>query len=322
MTRPRKALISLADTPYYHITSRCVRRAFLCGVDHYSGQSYEHRRQWVVDRIRLLSSLFAIDVCAYAVMHNHYHLALKICPGQIEGLSDDDIMDRWCALFKGPLLIQRYRDGEDLKPFERATVSDIVNVWRSKLSSISWFMRCLNQPIARQANLEDKCTGKFWESRFKSQALKSEEALLSCMAYVDLNPVRAGIADRPETSSHTSIRERIESEFDLQKAIDDQTKCGDLLDFKTPLKPLLHFEDHLANEPQPGTLFNLEEYLTLVDWTGRIIRSDKRGHIDNTLPPILARLQITADQWCINTTQFEAIHPKRFNRLTATLDTG
>ena len=194
MTRPRKALISLADTPYYHVTSRCVRHAFLCGVDHYSGRNYEHRRQWVVDRIRLLSSLFAIDVCAYAVMDNHYHLVLKLCPEQIEGLSDDDVMNRWCALFKGPLLIQRCRDGEGLEGFERTTISDIVNVWRSKLSSISWFMHCLNQPIARQANLEDHCTGKFWESRFISQALKSEETLLSCMAYVDLNPVRAGIA--------------------------------------------------------------------------------------------------------------------------------
>jgi len=322
MTRPRKVLISLADTPYYHITSRCVRRAYLCGVDHYSGQSYEHRRQWVVDRIRLLSSLFAIDVCAYAVMSNHYHLVLKICPEQLEGLSDDDVMDRWCALFKGPLLIQRYRGGEDLKPFEHTTVSDIVNVWRSKLSSISWFMRCLNQPIARQANREDKCTGKFWESRFTSQALKSEEALLSCMTYVDLNPVRAGIADRPETSSHTSIRERLESEFDLQQAIDDQTECGDLLDFKTPLKPLLPFENRPINEPQTGILFNFEEYLSLVDWTGRVIRSDKRSHIDTSLPPILARLQINPEQWRLNTTQFEAIHQKRFNRITPQLDTG
>jgi hypothetical protein len=322
MTRPRKALISLADTPYYHITSRCVRRAFLCGVDHYSGQSYEHRRQWVVDRIRLLSSLFAIDVCAYSVMSNHYHLVLKICPEQLEDLSDDDIMDRWCALFKGPLLIQNYRSGEDLKPFERLVVSDIVNVWRSKLASISWFMRCLNQPIAHQANREDKCTGKFWESRFTSQALKSEEALLSCMAYVDLNPVRAGMADTLEASSHTSIRERLQPEFDKQQAIDDQAECGDLLDFKTPLKPLLAFENRLVNESQTGILFNLEEYQALVDWTGRIIRSDKRGYIDNALPPILARLQITADQWRINTTQFEAIHPKRFNRLTPQLDTG
>jgi len=315
-------LISLEVTPYYHITSRCVRRAFLCGVDHYSGRSYEHRRQWVVDRIRLLSSLFAIDVCAYAVMSNHYHLVLKICPEQSYDLTEDEILDRWCALFKGPILIQNYRSGEELKPFERAAVSDIVNVWRARLSSISWFMRCLNQPIARQANLEDKCTGKFWESRFTSQALRSEEALLSCMAYVDLNPVRAEIADTPEHSAHTSIRERLQPEFNLQQAIDDQTECGDLLHFTSALKPLLPFENRLTNELQNGILFNLEEYLALVDWTGRIIRSDKRGYIDNALPPILDRIEISPEQWRINTTQFETIHPRRFNRPTPQLDTG
>ena len=315
-------MISLADTPYYHITSRCVRRAFLCGVDHYSGKNYEHRRQWVVDRIRLLSSLFAIDVCAYVVMNNHYHLVLKLCPEQLDELDDDGIIERWCALFKGPLLIQRYRDGDDLRPLERITVSDIVTVWRKKLASISWFMRCLNQPIARQANLEDECTGKFWESRFNSQALKSEEALLSCMAYVDLNPVRAGIADRPENSAHTSIRERLQSEFHLQQAIDDQTQCGDLLDFRTTLKPLLPFEHRLVNETQTGILFNFKEYLALIDWTGRIIRDDKRGHIDSNTPSILTRLQITAEQWCINSTQFEAIHLGRFNRQVSQFNTG
>jgi hypothetical protein len=105
------------------------------------------------------------------------------------------------------------------------------------------------------------------------------------MAYVDPNPVRAEVADRPETSSHTSIRERLLSEFDLQQAIDDQTQCGDLFDFKSTLKPLLHFENRLKNEPQRGILFNFEEYLALVDWTGRIIRSDKRGHIGNTYHP-------------------------------------
>jgi REP element-mobilizing transposase RayT len=299
-----------------------VRRAYLCGVDHYSGQNYEHRRQWVVDRIRLLSSLFAIDVCAYAVMSNHYHLVLKVCPEQLIDLSDKEIMNRWCALFKGPLLIQRYRSGEALRPSERSTVSDIVNAWRSKLASISWFMRCLNQPIARQANIEDQCTGKFWESRFTSQALKTEEALLSCMAYVDLNPVRAGIAARPETSSHTSIRERIQPEFSLQQAVKDQAQCGDLLEFHAPLKPLLPFESGILNKNQAGILFNFEEYLKLVDWTGRIIRNDKRGHIDSALPPILDRLQITSDQWCLNATQFEVIHSKRFNRVTPSIDTG
>jgi REP element-mobilizing transposase RayT len=322
MNRPRKVLISLADTPYYHITSRCVRRAFLCGVDHYSGQDYEHRRQWVVDRIRLLSSLFAIDVCAYAVMSNHYHLVLNLCPEQLNNLSDEQIVERWCALFKGPLLIQRLRNGESLSAPERSAVGDIVNVWRNKLSSISWFMRCLNQPIARQANLEDKCTGKFWESRFTSQALKSEEALLSCMAYVDLNPIRAGLANNPETSSYTSIQERVRPVFDLEYAIRSQRQRGDLLDFKSPLKPLLHFENGLLNQAQAGVLFAFQDYLELVDWTGRIIRNDKRGSIDTESPPILRRLDISPEQWRLNTTRFEAIHTRRFSRLKWKFDTG
>ena len=322
MTRPRKALVSLADTPYYHVTSRCVRRAFLCGVDHYSGRNYEHRRQWIVDRVRLLSTLFAIDVCAYAVMSNHYHLVLKLCPDQLDDLSDDDIIERWSALFKGPLLIQRYRSGEALSSPESATVSDIVQVWRGKLTSLSWFMRCLNQPIARQANLEDECTGKFWECRFKSQALKTEEALLSCMAYVDLNPIRAGLAETPESSDHTSIQERIEPEFDLDSAIRGQSEQGDLLDFKAPVKPLLGFEGGISNRSSIGIPFGFQDYLQLVEWTGRMIRPGKRGYIDKTVPPLFERIAISVEQWRVNTTQFEAIHAVRFNRIVASIDSG
>jgi REP element-mobilizing transposase RayT len=301
---------------------QALRRAFLCGVDPYSGRDYEHRRQWVVDRIRLLSSLFAIDICAYAVMSNHFHLVLKMSPEQFNNLSDDQIMDRWCTLFKGPLLVQRYRKGDQLTTPERTTVADIVNVWRGKLSSISWFMRCLNQPIARQANREDNCTGKFWESRFTSQALKTEEALLSCLVYVDLNPIRAGIANKPETSKHTSIRERIKAEFNLKQALKDQVESGDILEFSTPLKPLLHFEDSLTKSSLTGILFTFQDYLKLVDWTGRIIRTDKPGFLENILPPILKRLHISTEQWHLNTTQFEIIHTKRFNRAVSNIDSG
>jgi hypothetical protein len=231
-------------------------------------------------------------------------------------------MDRWCSLFKGPLLVQRSRSGESLASPKRATVSDIVNVWRTKLASISWFMRCLNQPIARQANLEDKCTGKFRESRFTSQAFKSGEALLSCMAYVDLNPVCAGMAASPETSDYTSIKERIHSVFRIGQAIGDQQGSGDLLDFRASLKPLLRFEGGVVDEPQSGILFDYQDYLELVDWSGRIVRDDKRGFIDKDLPPILARLHIAPERWRINVTQFEFIHARRFNRLKPSIDTG
>ena len=83
MTCPRKELVSIDETPYYHITARCVRRSYLCGVDPYTQISYEHRRQWIVERIRLLSSVFAIGIAAYAVMSNHYHWVVKLSPEQV-----------------------------------------------------------------------------------------------------------------------------------------------------------------------------------------------------------------------------------------------
>ena len=165
---------------------------------------------------------FAIDICAYAVMSNHYHIVIKLQPEQAEEWDNNVIVDRWMNIYKGPLLLQRYKAGESLSAAEYATVSDIIQVLKQRLTNISWFMKCLNEPIARQANAEDNCTGHFWEARFKSQALISQEALLSCMAYVDLNPIRAQMADTPETSDYTSIQERITPSFNLNEAIQQE----------------------------------------------------------------------------------------------------
>lgn len=279
MTRPRKELVSVADTPYYHVVSRCVRRSFLCGVDHSSGKDYEYRRQWIENRMRILSSLFAIDLCAYAVLSNHFHIALKLCPEEAETWTDDRVVERWTSLFKGPLLIQKWQAGDPLIPAQLKTISDCIAVYRERLSSLSWFMKCLNEPIARHANKEDGCTGHFWESRFKSQALLTEEAVLTCMAYVDLNPVRAKMATTPEASDHTSIQERIAPHFNLQEAIRQQIDQQSLRRFEIPLKPLARFEGDVTNQKQRGVLFSAEDYIQLVDYTGRIIRPGKRGAI-------------------------------------------
>ncbi len=166
-------------------------------------------------------------------------------------------------------------------------------------------MKCLNEPIARQANKEDNCTGHFWESRFKSQALLTETALLSAMAYVDLNPVRACMADTPETSEYTSIKERINPIFDLAEAVRQQTALQSIRQFNLPLKPLLNFEGSLKNTEQSGIIFGLADYIDLVDWTGRAIRDDKRGAIATHLPPILERLNIDIDAWLLQTQHFE-----------------
>jgi REP element-mobilizing transposase RayT len=211
MTIARSRQISLQDTPYYHVVSRCVRRAFLCGEDIHSGQSYEHRRQWVVDKLGQLSRLFAIGICAYAVMSNHYHLVLKVEPDTAANWSEREVAERWAALFQWPLLVRRWYQGESLIEPEIAVVKQLIGQWRERLYSISWFVRLLNETLARQANLEDGCKGHFWEGRFKSQALLTESALLACMTYVDLNPVRAALADRPEQSDYTSIKQRLDN---------------------------------------------------------------------------------------------------------------
>ncbi|MCP4412369.1 MAG: transposase, partial [Gammaproteobacteria bacterium] len=204
MPTARKYQISLSDTPYYHCMSRCVRRAFLCGEDNLTGKSYQHRKQWVVDKLGQLADVFAIDVCAYAIMSNHSHLVLKINKTKAESWSIDEIIKRWTQLFSAGVLIQRYQSGLCYSEGEINKVYALCDMWRKRLMDISWFMRCLNESIARQANAEDKCTGRFWEGRFKSQALLDEQALLACMVYVDLNPVRAGISQTLEDSDFTS----------------------------------------------------------------------------------------------------------------------
>jgi REP element-mobilizing transposase RayT len=306
MTRPREQLISLSDTPYYHVVSRCVRRTFLCGFDRQSGKSYEHRRQWIEERIRLLSSIFAIDLCAYAVMSNHYHLVVRISQEEADDWSNDEVLHRWTSVFKGPLLVQRYLAGKELHDAELGAVRQTAGVFRERLTSLSWFMKCLNESIAKEANREDDCTGHFWESRFKSQALLTEQALLSCMAYVDLNPVRAAIAETPETSDHTSIKERIAPIFDLAAAIQSQVEQQFLYQFPVALKPLARFEGGERADNGRGILFSLKDYLELVDQTGRVLRPGKRGAIAEAQLPILERLGLDFDDWLSEATEFES----------------
>ena len=212
MPRPRKSLISLATTPYYHCVSRCVRRAFLCGKDKFTGQSYEHRRGWVERRLMFLGSVFAINICAYAVMNNHTHVVLHVDKKTAMTWTTEQVLQRWHRLFRGTFLTKSYMNPAErssLSATETKTIKATAEVYRERLYDISWFMRLLNEYIARQANKEDNCTGRFWEGRFKSQALLDETALAACMAYVDLNPMRAGIANTPESSSYTSIQKRI-----------------------------------------------------------------------------------------------------------------
>ncbi|MFT5758310.1 MAG: REP element-mobilizing transposase RayT [Alteromonadaceae bacterium] len=287
MATARKRQISLIDTQYYHCVSRCVRRAFLCGQDKVSGTNYEHRRAWVEDKLLALSEVFAIDVCAYAVMSNHTHMVLFVDEAQALLWSMHDVVLRWHKLFKGTLITQQYIRGDKLSKPMLLMLEETVAVYRQRLQDISWFMRIINEDIARKANSEDNCTGRFWEGRFKSQALLDEAALAACMAYVDLNPIRAKMATTPENSDYTSIQQRIKAALQGKQPIGLQPFIG----------------NPKQNMPT-GLPFELDDYMQLVDLTGRCIREDKRGYIEAKLPKILKRLNISAENWLILTTCF------------------
>ena len=162
MTRARETLVSLEATPYYHCISRCVRRAWLCGQDPYTGQSFEHRRQWVLERLRQLTDIFAIDICAYAILSNHYHVVLHVDAEKAKDWSDEQVILQWNQLYKGHLLADRYLAGEVMSKAEWGALSELIEEWRRRLYDISWFMRCLNEYLAHCANEEDRCQGRFW----------------------------------------------------------------------------------------------------------------------------------------------------------------
>jgi REP element-mobilizing transposase RayT len=208
----RSHIVPPDEVGVYHCIARCVRRAFLCGVDPLTKHDYDHRKEWIRERLEQLAPVFAIDICGYAVMSNHLHVILRSRPDLVRDWSDDEVAFRWTRLCppRDPAT------GDKTEPSAcdlNIIVSDPARlaVIRQRLSSLSWFMGRLSEPIARRANREDECKGRFWEGRFKSLALLDEGAILACSIYVDLNPIRAGVAETPDQSQYTSAYDRIRS---------------------------------------------------------------------------------------------------------------
>ncbi|GLQ89892.1 hypothetical protein [Dyella flagellata] len=279
MTYPRRQIVDPETEGFFHCVSRCVRRAFLCGEDAYSGRSYEHRKTWVEERLLALTECFGVGLYAYAVMSNHVHVVLHVSPQAVKNWSDEEVAERWVRLL--PVRVGEAIDERLCQEKAQRLQSDPERMaeLRRRLGSVSWFMRCLNEPIARQANREDGCTGRFWEGRFKCQALLDEQALLACMAYVDLNPIRAGMATDLATSEYTSIRRRLKNA---------EARVTSLSEALRPLAGL---------SLMPALSLRTLEYLELVDWSGRMVREDKRGSIAPEAPAGLTRLGLRERQW-------------------------
>ena len=312
MTIARKEIVLPNKEAIYHCIARCVRRAFLCGYDRFSGNSYNHRKMWIKNRIKELSSIFVIDICGYAVMSNHLHIILRTRPDLVNDMESDEVAKRWYKLFPK----RRTKKGKPEEPTELeiaalANNEDKINEISDRLGSISWFMRCVNEYIAKLSNKEDKCKGRFWEGRFSCQRILDEAGLLTCMTYVDLNPVRAKVELTPEESTYTSGRDRIKARQAVEKI--NVLKKRKIIDKSTDIKcnknkmlpknmELSKSADWLSpissEENKKGLLsISLEEYIEVLDLTGREIVEGKKGKIPKNLKPILKRLEINEEKW-------------------------
>jgi hypothetical protein len=311
--KPRYEVADPAEVQVFHAVQRCVRRAFLCGEDRFTGQSFEHRRGWIRDRLEFLASVFGIDCLTYTVLSNHLHLVLRSRADVVAAWSDVEVAQRWLKLFP----VRRKLDGSPETP-TKPEIDSIVNQpevlaeRRRRLSDVSWWMRCTAENIARRANREDDCTGRFWEGRYKLQLLLDEASLLACAAYVDLNPIRAAIAKTPETSEFTGAKDRID---DLAER-EDRTRVSthdwersrrrrrsgwmspiEISEKDDPVGPCLDESGRRASVK--GFLgVSMGRYLELLDWTGRQLRRDKVGVIPEHLAPILRRIGLDARAWC------------------------
>lgn len=271
MTQARNHQLFFHQPTFFHLTSRCVRRAFLCGKDRVTGKRYDHRKRWLERQIFLLSKWFYIDIYGYAILSNHYHLVVRTRPDQGLSASEKDMATRWCRIFP------RQDTDEVLRIQALLGNQEKLKLIRQRLSDISWLMRRLNEGLARTANREDRCNGRFWQGRFHSQLLLEEAAVLMCMVYVDLNPIRAGAAVGVEDSRYTSIFHRIHH-TNPEERMGPVSACFES-GFGLPLD------------------LKLSQYVTLVERTGELFKAGAQTSIADTAVPVLRRLNIRTESY-------------------------
>ena len=277
---PRAAQIDLSATPFYHCISRCVRRAFLCGDDG-GGKNFDHRKRWFLERLRQAADAFAIDVCAYAILSNHFHVVLRVDAARAAALSDNAVLLRYGKFFP--------RVARAVRELPEAAQSTRIALLRERLTSLSWFMRVINEHVARRANKEDECTGRFWEGRFKCQPLLDQAALYTCMSYVDLNPIRAGIAGSLAGSDYTSIQQRL-------RESSRRSKQAARREGAPALAPLRGESRGTTRAPLE---LRFDHYVELLEWTGRAAGAKPGGRIRSAPPALLDQLGVDNEAWLI-----------------------
>ena len=312
MTTARKELVDVELTRWYHCISRCVRAAFLMG------EGQQDRKQWIEDRLQTLADNFAISVGGFAVLDNHLHVLCRLDPDDTNEWSAEEVIRRWIAIYPPKTLAMEDEKVVQMWVDHHAQDSVRVEVLRARLKDLGWFMKALKEPLARLANKTDGCRGTFWEARYKSIAILDTEALLATCAYIDLNPVAAGVAETPEKSRHTSIKQRVDHvrrkgavkrlKAARRGSVAGSRAAGEVEQdhWLVPLEDRRNTTTSQSNKKphskkksiREGMLetFSLGSYLLLVDYTGRLHRNGK-ARMHAAVKDIFARLETTSEVW-------------------------
>jgi REP element-mobilizing transposase RayT len=305
MTMARSQLVDVTVTRWYHCITHCVRRAFLLSDG--EGEERVDRKQWIERRLEELAEIFSVAVDGFSLMDNHLHVLVRLDQDVAQSWSDEEVIRRWGRLFPPRDISRQPPPVSNAWVQWRLQDAQWVATARARLASLSWFMKCLKEPLSRMANRQDKTRGAFFEGRFKSVAILDEESLLATAAYIDLNPVAAGIVEVPEASPHTSITARVEH-VKAQGRTDDLKGAARGSAAPSTASPgleeslwLCPIEDRRrvdSTSSREGMLedFPLGSYLTLVDYTGRLFR-DGKAAISAEVRGILERLGSTVDTW-------------------------
>lgn len=296
-----------------HVMAKTVRSIYLFGTDELTEKCYDHRRDWIEKQLIHQAKYFGIDLLANAIMSNHFHLVLCSRPDVVSTWDDTEVANRWlhlCPKRKDAL-------GNPQEPNEREldsirTKPEEVKKIRSRLSDISWWMRLCCQKIAQRANYESGENGRFFNGRFKATRLLDEQSILACMIYVDLNPIRAGIAVTVETSSHTSIIKRIKAMNELNKQLAERSDAH--------LRPIeikqnedgqvqvaVKSKDQKRCSNKGVLEVSIIEYFKLADYTARLRKIGKVGYTPASLPPILERIGFDLKTWESWTSDFGSL---------------
>jgi hypothetical protein len=288
-----------------------VRRAFLCGRDPYTKRDYSHRRDWIIGREEQLAGLFAIDIEFRAELSNHLHLVLRTMPRVAKRWTAEEVVRRWLTITR---LAKCFTDDvpapDPRHVAELARDKKLVAKLRRRLSSISWFMGILCENIARRANHEDGCKGCFFESRFSCRECTDLSGILLCGVYVDLNVYRAGEVDHPLGSPHTSVFQRLQAQGQRKQAAHRPDGwLGELT-----LRPERKGDETLADSSRTGRRasdlgllpISLANYVQLLQWTARQLKSGQRNTIPADLATVLDHFEVQQDHWLDTVAQYES----------------